>query len=138
MRSDANSPQRDHCCKFTATFGRKFSDPDPTTAHYRFTTVSRDRICRSFTIVNAACLCLPIACQAACPCRPRGSKETRNVVGKINEKRDDQFTEDSPRDERLRSLERDHAGILHHPIPARYPESGEGAGECEMTKEKKG
>ena len=27
-----------------------------TTAHYRFTTVSRDRICRSSAIVNIACL----------------------------------------------------------------------------------
>ena len=75
-----------------------------------------------------ACPRLPIACRAGWPSRPSGSKETRNVVGKIDEKREDQFAEDSPRDERLRSLDRDHAGILHHPIPARYPESREGAG----------
>ena len=85
-----------------------------------------------------ACQCLPIACQAACPRRPCGGKEVCNEAGGKNEKSHDQFAEDSPRDERLRSLDRDHAGILHHPLSARAPEGGEGAGECEMTKEKKG
>ena len=62
---------------------------------------------------------------------PAGSKETRNVVGKIDEKRDDQFAEDRPRDERLRSLDRNNAGILHHPLSARDPESGEEVGKEE-------
>ncbi len=116
----ANSPQP-RGCKFPR--GRSLRQ-HLRLLHHRFTTVSRDVFGRSFTIVKAACPRLPIACQAACPCRPRGSKETRNVVGKIDEKRDDQFAEDRPRDERLRSLDRDHAGILHHPLSARDPEGG--------------
>ncbi|WP_446786400.1 hypothetical protein, partial [Macellibacteroides fermentans] len=69
---------------------------------------------------------------------PSESKETSNVVRKIDEKRDDQFAEDRPRDERLRSLDRNHAGILHHPLSARYPESGEEAGGCENDEGKEG
>ena len=62
------------------------------------------------------------------PPRPCGGKETRNVVGKIDEKRDDQFAEDSPRYGRSRGLDRDNADLLHYPISAGDPESGEGAG----------
>ena len=127
---------------FSQILPRMYSPPAFTTAspslHYCFTRRVWSQLHNCKSRLPTLAYRLPIACQAACPCRPRGSKETRNVVGKIDEKRDDQFAEDSPRDERLRSLDRNDAGILHHPIPARYPESREGAGECEMTKEKKG